>query len=220
VLVAISPNLRARAIDQLIDLRRERVHPRPTARPYRQPTTSRLPRRNQPRHRPVIIPPAPPLHAANPSGRTPQGSPSLPPVSSHSPSSDRALTTTHARLPAPQDRAVGRNRGHPWGETMATSGAFRWPPTGSFSWPPSARSETNCVAGPWTSFRGTAVPRCFSEPQCHERGSEIMRTVSLRTARPQEPGPTPDHEPATSEAEAIFRVCGTRSDSHGARSDL
>jgi len=47
------------------------------------------------------------------------------------------LTTTHARLPAPQDRTVGRNRGHPWGETVATSGAIQWPPTGRFSWPPS-----------------------------------------------------------------------------------
>jgi hypothetical protein len=39
---------------------------------------------------------------------------------------------------------VGRNDGHPWGETVATSGAFRWPPTGSFSWPPSpgSRSDT------------------------------------------------------------------------------
>jgi hypothetical protein len=32
---------------------------------------------------------------------------------------------------------VGRNRGHPWGETVATSGAIQWPPTGSFPWPPS-----------------------------------------------------------------------------------
>src|SRR6185437_4620777 len=81
--------------------------------------------------------PAPPLHAASRPGHTPQGSPSLPPVSSRSPSSDRALTSTRDRVPAPQDRTVGRNRGHPWGETVATSGAFRWPPTGRFSWPPS-----------------------------------------------------------------------------------
>jgi hypothetical protein len=33
---------------------------------------------------------------------------------------------------------VRRNRGHPCGETVATSGAFQWPPMGSFPWPPSA----------------------------------------------------------------------------------
>jgi RNA polymerase sigma-70 factor (ECF subfamily) len=32
---------------------------------------------------------------------------------------------------------VGRNRGHPWGETTATNGEIQWPPTGSFPWPPS-----------------------------------------------------------------------------------
>ena len=82
-------------------------------------------------------PPAPPPHAASPSSHTPQGSPSLPPASSRPASSDRASTTTRARVPAPQDRTVGRNRGHPWGETVATSGEIQWPPMGRFPWPPS-----------------------------------------------------------------------------------
>jgi len=43
---------------------------------------------------------------------------------------------TRAGLPAAQDRTAGRNDGHTWGETVATSGAFQWPPTGRFSWPP------------------------------------------------------------------------------------
>src|ERR671922_78394 len=51
---------------------------------------------------------------------------------------DRASTTTRAGLPTPQDRTVGRNRGHPWGETMAASGEIQWPPMGRFPWPPSA----------------------------------------------------------------------------------
>ena len=42
-----------------------------------------------------------------------------------------------ARVPTPQDRTVGRNRGHPWGETVAASGEIPWPPMGSFPWPPS-----------------------------------------------------------------------------------
>jgi hypothetical protein len=42
---------------------------------------------------------------------------------------------------SPQDRTVGRNRGHPWGETVATNGAFRWPPMGSFPSPPSQRER-------------------------------------------------------------------------------
>ena len=37
---------------------------------------------------------------------------------------------------------MGRKRGHPWGETVATSGAFQWPPMGSFPWPPSTGHET------------------------------------------------------------------------------
>jgi hypothetical protein len=48
--------------------------------------------------------PVRPRRAASPSCRTPQGSRALPPVSSHSPSSDRALTTTRARVSAPQGR--------------------------------------------------------------------------------------------------------------------
>jgi hypothetical protein len=86
---------------------------------------SRLPRGGQPRHRLVItIRQRRRLHAARPASRTPRGSPSLPPLSSHSPSSDRALTTTRARLQGPQDRTVGRDAGHPWEK--------RWPPTGKF----------------------------------------------------------------------------------------
>jgi hypothetical protein len=114
--------------------------PRPAPRPAARPSCDHTP-------------PASPRHAASPSSRTPQGSPSLPPVSSHPPSSDRALTTTRARLPAPQDRNVGRNRGHPWGETVATSAAIQWPPTGSFSWPP---SETASQKGDATSRSLTA----------------------------------------------------------------
>ena len=82
-------------------------------------------------------PPTPPRVAANPSSHTPQESPSLPPVSSSGRPPGRALTTTRAGLPTPQDRTVGRNRGHPCGETMAASGEIPWPPMGSFPWPPS-----------------------------------------------------------------------------------
>ena len=32
---------------------------------------------------------------------------------------------------------MGRNGGHPWGETMAAIGEIQWPPMGSFPWPPS-----------------------------------------------------------------------------------
>ena len=43
---------------------------------------------------------------------------------------------------------MGRNPGHPWGETVATSGAIQWPPMGSFPWPPS------CVRGAaWADLR-------------------------------------------------------------------
>jgi hypothetical protein len=52
----VSPDLPAGAIDQLIDLPSERIHQRPLARPYRQPTTRLLPRSDQPRDRLVITP--------------------------------------------------------------------------------------------------------------------------------------------------------------------
>ena len=51
----IGPDLRARAIDQLIDLLRERVDQRPGARPDRQPARG-IPRRDQPGDRLVITP--------------------------------------------------------------------------------------------------------------------------------------------------------------------
>ena len=134
----IRPNLRTRAIDQLIDLPRERVHQRPTTRPLRQPTTRRVPSSDQPRDRLVITP--------RQRRRSTQRARQVIRLKDlhrflaflHIRRPQIALTTTRARLPAPQDRNVGRNRGHPWGETVATSGAFRWPPTGSFPWPPSA----------------------------------------------------------------------------------
>ena len=156
----ISPHRRAGAIDQLIDLRRERVNQRPLPRPCRQPATRRVPRRDQPRDRLVITPRQRRRSTQRARQRhTPQGSPSLPPVSSQPPSSDRALTTTRARVPAPQDRTVGRNRGHPWGETVATSGEIRWPPMGSFPWPPSPRYRSLASRAPdmWESHRPNSV---------------------------------------------------------------
>jgi hypothetical protein len=113
----------------------------------------------QPRDRLVITPrqhrrPV----AATRSGHTPQGSPSLPPLASRPASRDRASTTTRARLPTPQDRTVGRNRGHLWGETMAASGEIHWPPMGSFPWPPStALAEAECEQCPSRTTPRTAV---------------------------------------------------------------
>ena len=99
-------------------------------------------------------PPAPPLPAATPSRHTP-------PRISIASSGFFTAALLRSRVdqqralgvPAPQDRTVGRNRGHPWGETVATSGAFRWPPTGSFPWPPSL-SSANAAPG-----RFNACPR-------------------------------------------------------------
>ena len=115
---------RARAIDQLLDLRRERVHQRPAAAPARgspPPAASRAatqPARPSCDH----TPPAPPLPAATRSGHTPPGSPSLPPVSSRPASSDRA-STANAR---PSTGASGQNRGEkPWPPMGRNSGHQR-----------------------------------------------------------------------------------------------
>ncbi len=118
----IGPHMPARAIDQLIDLPGKRIYQRTAARPHRQPGPP------PPGQRPAAPPscdhrpPTPPWHAASPSRHTPQGSPSLPPLSSRSPSSDRALPSTRPGVPAPQDRTVGRNRGHHWGDSVAAYG--------------------------------------------------------------------------------------------------
>ena len=52
----ISTDPTARAIDQLLDLHRERVHQRPPPLALRQPATRRLPSGDQPRDRLVITP--------------------------------------------------------------------------------------------------------------------------------------------------------------------
>ena len=85
-------------------------------------------------------PPTPPRHAACRPDRTPPGSPSLPPGSS-SPPSRHASNTRRPGLQADQDETAGRSDGHPWGDPVAASGDFRWPPTGRFPWPPSEPSD-------------------------------------------------------------------------------
>ena len=45
--------------------------------------------------------------------------------------------TRRAGVADAQDETVGRSDGHPWGDSVAASGEFRWPPTGRFPWPPS-----------------------------------------------------------------------------------
>src|SRR3954454_845282 len=49
----------------------------------------------------------------------------------------RLDNTRHPTVQATQDRTMGRSDGHPWGEPMAASGDFQWPPMGRFPWRPS-----------------------------------------------------------------------------------
>jgi len=53
------------------------------------------------------------------------------------------MNTKRPELQATQDRTVvvGRSDGHPWGDPVAVTGEFRWPPTGRFPWPPSLQAQ-------------------------------------------------------------------------------
>ena len=127
----ISPHQRAGTIDQLIDLRRERVNQRPLPCPFGQPTTRRVARRDQPRDRLVITP-----RQRRRSPQRPrrvirlQESPSLPPAC-FTAALLRSRVTDNARRStgsSGQNRGekpwppMGRNGGHQRGDSTAAYG--------------------------------------------------------------------------------------------------
>ena len=137
---------------------------------HRQPTTSSIPSRYPMRDRLVITTSQP--------RRSSQRADQIERLQnlhdflcfSSSPSPRRASMNTKRReLQATEDRTdvVGRSDGHPWGDPMAISGEFRWPPTGRSPWPPSRASRAAELPGNELVMRPTptapfsAYLRCF-----------------------------------------------------------
>ena|SRR5436190_4507797 len=132
----ISPDPAARAVHQLVDLRREhRLHRRPLALHRRRPARQ-LPLANPITDRLVI--------AISERSRTAQRTRQVVRLQDL----HHFLRFLHARLqaasrfqdatqvPGAQDRTGGEIRGRQWGELAAAHGEFWWPPTGRISWPP------------------------------------------------------------------------------------
>jgi hypothetical protein len=100
----------------------KRVHQRPTARPHRQPTTGRVPRSDQPRDRLVITP----GQRRRASQRARQVNASRISIASSGFFTLAVLGSGVDNKTRPSTGASGQNRGenrgHPWGEALATNG--------------------------------------------------------------------------------------------------
>ena len=171
----VRANPPARPIDPLLDLHRERVHPRPWPHRHRQPATGLIACRNPVRDRLVITPHQ--LRSATQRAgqierfqdlhhflRVLQARPQA-----------RLDNTRRPGLQADQDETVGKSDGHPWGDPVTASGDSRWPPTGRIPWPPSlARPPVSMEAAPF------------------ETNAALWRRLGARTrTRPVRGRPTP-----------------------------
>jgi hypothetical protein len=80
---------------------------------------------------------------------------------------------------------MGRSDGHPWGDPVAVTGEFRWPPTRSFPWPPSGDQRTGwrqAMPGVRNALlAGRSEPKW--SPRMHRRlAGRRRRLLALRRA--------------------------------------
>ena len=98
---------------------------------------------------------------------------------------------------------MGRSDGHPWGDPVAASGDFRWPPTGRFPWPPSLFAfEAIARLGIVRLFAraGAAATSPSVHPDRVMRGAR--RATTMRTPPPGERS-APLSEPTSADREVL-----------------
>jgi hypothetical protein len=130
----------ARAIDPLLDLHRERIHPRPRPDRHRQPIAGRIARRD-PMSDCLVITSRQLRRTTQRAGQVERFQDLhhfLRVLQARPPGTPRQHQAPG--LQADPDETGARSNGHPWGDPAAASGEIRWPPTGRFPWPPSLGS--------------------------------------------------------------------------------
>jgi hypothetical protein len=85
--------------------------------------------------------------------------------------------TRRPELSTGQDETVGIPDGHPWGDPVAASGDFQWPPTGRFPWPPSRPDCLDLLIR--TSAEPTDLRPAHPQPQSLD---DLLDTARARAA--------------------------------------